>query len=306
MPKPLVPVRLHSSTPVRSSRGWAATVAAWRAQLERRSGSTRTAEEYVRLVERFRQAVPAVLEAGSDACHGFAYAPGPSGRPPSASTVIVRLAALRSFFDFARRVMKAIAVNPADDVERPRKTRPSPRGLDAAAVRALLAELRSTRDRALALAFYLTGLRRTELLGLRAQDLERDGDAVVYRVRVKGGETRRRELPAPVLEALARMLREERRPVLEALQPGEHIFAVTAGGFAVNLRRAAVRAGLGRVSVHTLRHAAAKARLRTGAKVEEIQGFLGHKDLKTTSVYLAALEAQADPGWRPVAAELGL
>ena len=75
---------------------WQDAAGAWLAEVARRTGSERTPQEYARLLARFlflagiedpAQATPAHVEA-------FAYAPGPSGKTPSASTTNVRLAAV--------------------------------------------------------------------------------------------------------------------------------------------------------------------------------------------------------------------
>lgn len=88
----------------------------------------------------------------------FAYGPGLSGRMPAPSSVGVRLAALRGFYDFARR-MRLIDRNPADDVKRPRNPDPTPRGLSADELRALLEATPPTpagaRDRAIILTAVL-------------------------------------------------------------------------------------------------------------------------------------------------------
>lgn len=186
--------------------------------------------------------------------HAFAYGPGPSGRLPSSSTVGVRLAALRGFYDFARR-MRLIERNPADDVKRPKAQEPTPRGLNADELQRLLEAVPATpsgaRDWALMITAVLTGLRRAELLVLHAGDLERRGGSVFYHVRTKGGNLRHRELPDPAYDAIERALKLQGTP-LESLPEEAPLFAISSHGFYKNLKSYAERAGLD-TSVH-LRH----------------------------------------------------
>ena len=77
--------------------------------------------------------------------------------------MIVRLAAISGFYDFARR-MGLVDTNPAADVKRPRARQSAPRGLEAEELRRLLDVIPDTpggkRDRAIILTATLAGLRR--------------------------------------------------------------------------------------------------------------------------------------------------
>jgi integrase len=282
----------------------ASTIAAWLAEVGARTGSRRTPDEYGRIVRRFLRLVRAPSPA---AIHAFAYAPGESGRDPSSSTIAVRLAAVSSYLGFLRR-MGALERNPAADVRRPRTRDPGPRGLTADEVRRLLAAIPDTaagsRDRAVIATIVLTGLRRSEVLGLRVGDLTRNG-RVYYRVRAKGGIERHRELPPPAFGAIVDHLARAGTPI-EALPEDARLFDVSSPGFAANLARYARKAGLSEVTAHVLRHAAAKLRRDAGASIEDVQAFLGHRSLATTARYLARLEGEADTGWMGVAAAIGL
>ena len=287
---------------------WEAVAAAYLAEVAQRTGSERTPVEYGRYIRRFLEGVgnPAPVEPAH--IHAFVYGPGPSGKMPSASTVSVRLAAIRGFYDFARR-MRLIERNPADDVRRPRNDDPTPRGLNADELRRLLAQTPATpagaRDRALIVTAVLTGLRRSEVLGLHAGDLEHRGGAVYYRVRTKGGALRHRELPAPAVAAIRAALDAQGMP-LATLPADAPLFAISSHGFYKNLKTYAERAGLKDVTPHVLRHSAAKLRRDTGASIEAVGSFLGHRSLHTTSRYLARLEGERDSGWHGVAAALGV
>ncbi len=229
--------------------------------------------------------------------HAFAYGEGPHGREPSPSTVIVRLAALRSFYDFARR-MGLVATNPTVDVKRPKARPPVPRGLEVDELQRLLGVIPDTvvgkRDRAIVLTAVFTGLRRQEIIGLRAGDLTRNG-AVYYNVRVKGGTTRRRELPPPAFNAILDALVADGRP-LEGLGAEASLFNISDVTFYAYLRKYAKRAGLDGLKPHDLRHTAAKLRRNNGASIEDVSALLGHRSIATTATYLARMEGKEDNG----------
>jgi site-specific recombinase XerD len=287
---------------------WQQVAAQYMNELYQRSRSARTPTEYGRYVARFLEGIDDPAAATAAQVHAFCYNPGPSGKPPSQSTIMVRLAALHGFYDLARRV-RLIETNPAADVKRPGASDPTPRGLSADDIRALLEATPQTpagaRDRAAIITAVLTGLRRAEILSLTRGSLEHRAGRVYYSTRTKGGHQRHRELPAPAYRAIQTALRELGTP-LETLAPDAPLFPIGGEGFRVNLKRYAKRAGLEGVSPHVLRHSAAKLRRESGSSIEDIGTFLGHRSLHTTSRYLARLEGEHDTGWYGVAAALGV
>jgi len=286
---------------------WQSVAGAWLAEVQQRTGSDRTPREYVHTLERFLAEIKPP-EATTAHVHAFAYGPGPSGKEPSPSTVVVRLAAISSFYDFARR-MGLATINPATEVKRPKLRQPTPSGLDGGALRRLLKAIPNTpagiRDRAIVLTMVLSGLRRQEVMNLRAGDLTQDGNKVFYNVRAKGGVERHRELPAPAFAAITAALEAQGRP-LATLAPGDRLFDVSHWGFGQNLARYGKKAKLGHVTPHALRHSAAKLRRETGASIEDVGALLGHRSIATTARYLARLEGEQDHGWQGVAEMLGL
>lgn len=317
-----------------------ATIEAWLLEVRSRRGCERTAEEYRRVLGRFRELCPDLLQATPKDLHTFAYAAMPytrtfavskkerdllaslgvaeeaipttrtvsyPGKAPSASQTIVRLAALKGFYDFLRRMMIWRDTNPADLVKRPALPDPKPRGLEAGEMGRLLAAIPDTaqgkRDAAIILTSYLTGLRRAEVLSLTAGALSFKEKGVFFEVRTKGNHTPTRELPPSALRAIVASL-EARGLDLDAMKPEERLFDVSSHGFYKNLRRYAEHAGLKDVSPHVLRHSFAKARRRQGESIETIAALLGHRNLQTTSRYLTLLDPEGDPGAEAVAAEL--
>jgi site-specific recombinase XerD len=287
---------------------WRRVAEQYLSELYQRSGSERTPGEYGRYVSTFLKGIGSPADATPGTVHGFAYAATLRGTVPRPATVMVRLAAIHGYYDLARRV-GLIDRNPAADVRRPRNTDPRPKGLSPEQLRALLEATPKTpagaRDRAAILTAVLTGLRRSELLGLTAGDIEAKAGRVFYSTRTKGGHQRYRELPAPAWAAIRRALAQLGTPY-ETLAPAALLFPISGRGFAANLRRYAKRAGLEGVTPHVLRHSAAKLRRETGASIEDVGSFLGHRSLHTTSVYLRQLEGESDTGWQGVAAALGI
>ena len=101
----------------------------------------------------------------------YAHGVGLSGKKPGSVTIGARIACLSSFYRFLMR-MGLVAASPCDQLERPKATPASPRGLTATDIQTLLAAIPETlvvlRDRAIILTLTLTGRRRAEVLGLKA------------------------------------------------------------------------------------------------------------------------------------------
>lgn len=308
----------HITELLARSGGWAGIIGAWLAEVQRRTGSDRTPTEYGRYAAHFADRLDAagrtLAEATTSDVHAFAYAPLPDrrrggalGRQPGASAVNVRVAAVRSLYDFARRI-GAVLVNPADDVKRPQPPQATPKGLAPTQLRELLNAIPNSRsgrrDRALILTAALTGLRRAELMALTTGSITEDDDGTpMYTVRTKGGKVRYRELPMPAYAAITAYLAADDRPI-EGLGEDEPVFPVTSQTIYGNLRRYGETIGIEGLTIHTLRHTAAKLRRQAGASLEEVQAVLGHASVATTARYLAQLEGSKDTGWAAAAALL--
>ena len=295
------------------SRGWIGSLdESWQAvvlgllvEKTARTGSRRTAETYGQTIRRFLARIEDPAAATPLDVHRFAYSPGQAGSPPSPSTVSVRLTAVGGLYDFAC-LMRVMDVNPAAGVRRPAAPRPQPRGLTTDEVARLLAVIPDTPsgllDRALIVTALLTGLRRSEVVGLRVLP-SAGGGAARYEVRTKGGAVRCRELPEPAWQAILAAAAAAGRGVGTE---GVRAFPVSDATFYGHLRHHAEAAGLGQIGCHVLRHTAAKARRRAGASIEDVCSLLGHRSLLTTVRYLARLEVERDDGWAPVALAFGL
>jgi integrase/recombinase XerD len=188
----------------------------------------------------------------------------------------------------------AMGQDPAANLQAPRTWRPLPRTLTAAEVEALL-EMpdrntpKGLRDAAMIEVLYATGLRVSELVGLRLGDLHLDagylrcwGKGNKERVVPLGGEAE--AILQPYLaEARPALLRGRRTDVLFVNHRGG---SMTRQGFWKNLKRYGSLAGIGTpLSPHVVRHAFATHLLENGADLRALQILLGHADISTTQIY---------------------
>ncbi len=227
----------------------------------------------------------------------------------SARSAARLLSALRSFYGWLLREGR-VAENPTTKIESPRLGQPLPHSLSETEVEQLLAAPDSDtpiglRDRAMLELLYASGLRISELLGLRFASL--DVDRGLVRVIGKG----RRERIVPVGEEALRWLRRylEESGERIARGGGQFLFPGCSGrpltrqAFWYRLRLYARRIGMRQLpSPHALRHSFATHLLDHGADLRVVQLLLGHRDLGTTQIYthvarhrLRELHAQHHP-----------
>jgi integrase/recombinase XerC len=307
--------QLIPATPAGDSTGWQQTVMAFLAEKERRSGSRRTVEGYARMLWPFLGGFASPDRVTPAHVLAWAHGIGASGREPSSATVGARIACLSSYYRFLIR-MQVTTANPCDALERPRTVPSVARGYCADEVRRLMAVVPDTvagrRDRALLLAFILTGRRRTEVISLTAGDISIEGETAFYSYRGKGGKRGRRELPHPAYKALCATLADARLELgsmhkgASLWQAGAGVRGVTSSTFYSRFRRYLAAADLAPTGIHVLRHSAAKLRRDAGESIESVSSFLDHSSLAVTTTYLRRLEGVEDRAWREVAVAIGL
>ncbi|HOC18256.1 MAG TPA: site-specific tyrosine recombinase XerD [Vicinamibacterales bacterium] len=221
-----------------------------------------------------------------------------SGLSPRSTARAV--ACVRGFFRFLV-VDRRAAANPADELRAPRAWPALPRFLTLDQVDRLIAQPdvdtpRGLRDRTMIEVLYATGVRVSELIGLRPPDLHLDGG---YLTCVgKGGKERLVPLGDEAASWVARYLRESRPRLLKG-RTSPRLFVNGRGGplsrvgFWKILKGHALAAGLpSEVSPHVLRHSFATHLLDRGADLRAIQLMLGHADLSTTQIYTHVLETR--------------
>jgi integrase/recombinase XerD len=206
----------------------------------------------------------------------------------SPRTTTRRLAALRGFYRFLAREGDR-ADDPTALIDGPRLQPGLPKYLGQGEVDALLAAAAKRPPPALAALeiLYSTGLRVSELLGLRQHQLA--GGAATLIVKGKGGKERMVLLSASARQATAPLLAQ---PPSGWLFPGRSPRrAMTRQGFGLLLKQVALAAGIdpARVSPHVLRHSFASHMLARGADLRSLQILLGHADIATTQIYTHVL-----------------
>lgn len=145
------------------------------------------------------------------------------------------------------------------------------------------------RDRALLELDYSTGMRVSELCGLRIEHV--DHERRFLRVRGKGNKERLVPYGRSAASALKRYL-EDSRPVILGKRISANVFLNYAGAplsrvsFWKLLKKYAALAGLpGDISPHTLRHSFATHLIEGGADLRAVQELLGHSSIATTQIY---------------------
>jgi integrase/recombinase XerD len=203
------------------------------------------------------------------------------------------LSCLRGFYRHALR-QGSIELDPTLDIAMPKIGRPLPKSLSEADVEALLqapdvGEALGLRDRCMMEVLYACGLRVTELVSLRLDQINpRQG---VLRVTGKGRKERLVPLGEEALNWLDRYLATARTELLGG-QPSDVVFPsrqarqMTRQTFWHRIKLHAAQAGIrAELSPHTLRHAFATHLLNHGADLRVVQMLLGHSDLSTTQIY---------------------
>jgi len=201
--------------------------------------------------------------------------------------------ALKRFYRYLLRE-SLIAADPTLNLDSPKLPRSLPKTLTEADVERLLdsADVKTPlglRDRAMLETLYATGLRVSELVGLKLTAVNiSDG---VLRVTGKGNKDRLVPLGEEAVRWLKRYLAESRPQLLEK-NLSDAIFVTARGdgmtrqAFWYLIKRRAQAAGITRpLSPHTLRHAFATHLLNHGADLRVVQMLLGHSDISTTQIY---------------------
>jgi len=224
----------------------------------------------------------------------------------SAATVKRRLAAVSSLFGYlVLRGDAGVTVNPVPRGMPTRRSRHRgqrgvplvkgvrrlPRILSPDDVEALLGAFRTDRDRAMAQAMVLGGLRRSEVLGLRLSDLL-VGERQLFIVEGKGGHQRQVPISPTFFQSVADYLNRERPPdaatdrVFVALKGPRRGQPLSADGLDEVFSAARARAGLTHGTCHELRHTCFTRLKEAGMPIEAIQAMAGHRSIASTRIYL--------------------
>jgi integrase/recombinase XerD len=216
-----------------------------------------------------------------------------AGSGIAAPSIARSLAAVRGFHKFLQ-IDSLAKSDPTVNLETPKGWKRLPKTLSMFEVDALLAQpdrstLLGLRDKAMLELLYATGIRVSELVGLRVGDLNLERGFLV--VMGKGS----RERAVPLGDAAAGAVRsylERARPLLLKNGASDFLFisarrrGITRQMFWERIKLHARTSGItSSISPHTLRHCFATHLLDNGADLRAVQAMLGHSDISTTQIY---------------------
>lgn len=214
------------------------------------------------------------------------------GEGRKASTISRSIASMKAFFLYLHKEGK-VAVNPAESLKAPKIEKKTPAILSQEEAERLLEQPdgdspKELRDKAMLELLYATGIRVSELISLKKEDVNLGmefltcTDAHKERMVPFGDEAKK---------ALEKYL-EEGRPKLVGSQECEWLFTNCSGqsmsrqGFWKLIKSYGKKAGItSEITPHTLRHSFAAHLVSNGADLKAVQEMLGHSDISTTQMY---------------------
>jgi integrase/recombinase XerD len=210
------------------------------------------------------------------------------------------LATLRNFYRFLASDGK-IAIDPTERLVAPKQWQNIPKFLNREQIDKLLAapdiaKPTGVRDRAMLELLYATGLRVSELCGVRIADLQ--FEAGVLRTIGKGNKQRLTPVGKSALAAVREYL-QAARPKLLSGRSSSFLFVtaragrLTRQGFWKLLLGHGKRAGIFQgLTPHVIRHSFATHLLEGGADLRSVQTMLGHADISTTQIYTHVMRSR--------------
>ncbi|MBV9482757.1 MAG: tyrosine recombinase [Acidobacteria bacterium] len=207
-----------------------------------------------------------------------------------------KLSALRQFYRFLL-LDGGVRQDPTLNIDSPKQWKVLPKSLSPGEIESMLGAWRlskgelnraiAIRDNAMLELSYACGLRVSELLTAKLEDLKLEVGCLL--VRGKGDKERVTPVGAPALKRLEEYLRDA-RPVIAAGKTSPLIF-IRCGAKALSRQRVwqmvqeASRNAGRKASPHMLRHSCATHMVENGADLRTVQTILGHADISTTEVY---------------------
>lgn len=222
-------------------------------------------------------------------------------QPYASSSVARKVAAVKSFFNYLE-TNQIIQENPTTDIDSPKVKKRLPKTLSSDEIERLLEapaskkSPKNLRDMALLNMLYSTGMRVTEVVSLRLEDVDLE-NKVLY---CPGKDDQVRELPfdQDTEEILGNYI-EEGRPFLVKDKDETAMFLnhrgqqLTRQGLWLIIKAYAKEADLSvAVTPHTLRHSFAAHKLNSGSDLQEVQKLLGHANISTTQIYTQLEETE--------------
>jgi integrase/recombinase XerD len=195
------------------------------------------------------------------------------------------VSAIRSFYRFLLTDGR-IKSNPLLEIETPKFKAPIPRVLSEEEMTRLL---KLPADRKLAIRdatvlelLYATGLRVSELIGLKKSDVNLEAGFLI----ASGKRSKERIVPiGSYAREIIKMYLEQMKPRGSFLFPNRKGTAMTRQGIWKLVRNYGVLLNQGNLHPHVLRHTFATHLLEGGADLRSVQILLGHEDISTTQIY---------------------
>lgn len=258
-------------------RRWADSVRQFDEELRLQGYSPRTQKVYVAHVRRFLQDAPEDADLAEIVREHVLRRVDEGHLSRSYHGQLV--SALRLFFRIV--LGKDVGEIP---LKRPRRERRLPTVLGRAELRRFLAAVENAKHRAILVIAYSAGLRVSEVVRLRPEDLDRERRLIHVRG-AKGRKDRYTLLADAALEAVDEYL-DGWSPgtwLFPGARPGRHLTARSVQKIVQDARN---RAGIGKhFSTHVLRHSFATHLLEAGTSLRSIQELLGHSSVRTTQIY---------------------
>ncbi len=209
-----------------------------------------------------------------------------------ATSVNRRLSSLRTFFKFLLR-KEYITEDPTLKIVGPKKEKYLPSFVKESDMNRLLdstefgSGFKASRDRLILLMFYLTGMRRAELIGLDVRDV----DLSASQIKVTGKRNKQRLIPfaTELKDAIHNYLQDRDSMFPDAPEAfylddkGKRITEYAVGNIVKKYLSQVVT--LKKRTPHVLRHTFATAMLNNDAELEAVKQLLGHESLATTEIY---------------------
>ncbi len=203
------------------------------------------------------------------------------------------ISSIRHFYHFLYNEKK-ISIDPTSEMEVPKRLKPLPKFLTEEEIEALLeapdiSSIEGLRDKAMIELLYATGLRVSELINLKIQDVNLNDNFVICFG--KGKKERLVPFGQKAFNAIIDYLKSS-RPALLKNKQSNYLFLnkrgkkLTRQGFWKILKKYAKKINLSsKLSPHILRHSFATHLLEHGADLRSVQLMLGHSDISTTEIY---------------------
>lgn len=213
------------------------------------------------------------------------------------------ISAVRGFYKFLM-FDGHITKNPAEDLVAPQKGVYLPRFLNRGEIEMLLAAPDTStetglRDRAILELMYASGLRVSEAVNLKLNDV--DIDSGIVTTTGKGSKTRRVPVGASAIEWLKSYLavRRKRENIeIENMFVNNNGSPLNRQAIYISITEYAEKCGLEGVSPHTLRHSFATHLVQNNADIRSVQQMLGHADISTTQIYTHVTNAQLKKNYK--------